>query len=452
VKNASQSGIVAVGVSGLQFTNILCEGNTLDGINLINVSSVGVNNITARGNKRHGLNIGDGSHDIVIAGGMYTSNGTGGFISQTGAGINMYSDRVATYGITIQGPMTIGSNTAVGLWISAGGATGHVSSVSVADGDTVYFDDNAESGVVVYGQTDGIIVRGRFRKSTSTSVGIVLAGYQNPSTPAGSPQNTTIVGSVFSGYDMLGAAGHPAITLSTGTLIGRFCPNDAVCSSSKFLDAAMPADIPNYIFDKKNDARLGEVVLTNPPLPVELVAFNAIARGEIVDLSWVTATETENLGFDIERSPVDHPLWSSVAFVPGNGTSSVPRQYSYVDHPPKGKFSYRLKQIDRNGAFHYSKEVTVNAESIIPANLILGNYPNPFNPATTLHFSLPAAGQVRLTVYDALGAEVTTIIDGQMEAGTHEVRWNAEKFPGGTYFYVIHVNNSYAVQRMMLLR
>ena len=83
----------------------------------------------------------------------------------------------------------------------------------------------------------------------------------------------------------------------------------------------------------------------------------------------------------------------------------------------------------------------VETASLLPKEYELSNaYPNPFNPATNIKFALPQVSNVKLTVYNILGAEVTTLFNGEMEAGYHEIRWNASadingSVSSGVYFY-----------------
>ena len=65
------------------------------------------------------------------------------------------------------------------------------------------------------------------------------------------------------------------------------------------------------------------------------------------------------------------------------------------------------------------------------------NHPNPFNPSTVINFALPEASYVRLAVYDVLGREVKTLVDGQLDTGNHQVRFDAAGLPSGTYLYRI---------------
>ena len=113
------------------------------------------------------------------------------------------------------------------------------------------------------------------------------------------------------------------------------------------------------------------------PLPVELTSFTAAANSNTADLKWNTATEVNNYGFEVQRT-VNSGSWAKVSFVAGNGTSNVPHNYSYTDKVgTAGTYSYRLKQIDHNGAFTYSQEVQVTIA--VPKVLALSqNFPDPF--------------------------------------------------------------------------
>ena len=140
-------------------------------------------------------------------------------------------------------------------------------------------------------------------------------------------------------------------------------------------------------------------------LPVELSFFSASIISSSVKLSWQTATEVNNYGFEVERqshtsTPLSLTEWEKLGFVTGNGNSNSPKTYSFVDNKiSAGKYSYRLKQIDNNGQFEYSKTIEVDLGA--PKKFELSqNYPNPFNPTTTIRFSLPEALTVKLTIYE----------------------------------------------------
>ena len=159
------------------------------------------------------------------------------------------------------------------------------------------------------------------------------------------------------------------------------------------------------------------------PLPVELTSFIALAGKNDVKLAWNTATEVNNYGFDIERRSMNNQQstinsWTKVGFVAGHGTTNAPQNYSYADNSLAfGSYSYRLKQIDHNGNFEYSKEVEAKV-TLAPNTIVLGqNHPNPFNPETNIEFAVPISGYTTLKVYNNLGEEITTLVNGNIEAG-----------------------------------
>ena len=96
--------------------------------------------------------------------------------------------------------------------------------------------------------------------------------------------------------------------------------------------------------------------------------------------------------------------WHSLGFVGGSGTTTSPRSYSFSDTKPSaGKNYYRLKQVDFNGTSEYSSTIEVDyINSPVKYNLSQ-NFPNPFNPVTTINFALPYDSHVKVTIYNALG-------------------------------------------------
>jgi len=186
-------------------------------------------------------------------------------------------------------------------------------------------------------------------------------------------------------------------------------------------------------------------------VPVELTSFNALIKNNGVSLNWITATELNNSGFEVERKS-GNTNWSKLAFIDGHGTTTSPNKYSYFDgNLLSGKYSYRLKQIDFDGSYVYSKVVETNID--LPSKFELAqNYPNPFNPNTVIAYSLPKAGHVTLKVYNALGQEVSTLVNGMVEAGNHNIKFNASGFSSGIYYYRLEADGLIAMKKMMLLK
>jgi hypothetical protein len=191
-------------------------------------------------------------------------------------------------------------------------------------------------------------------------------------------------------------------------------------------------------------------------VPVELTSFTASVNENDVTLSWETATELNNSGFDIERKSVSGE-YDKIGFVPGYGTTTERRVYSFSDaNLLAGNYTYRLKQIDYDGTFEYSDAVEV--EIVIPDVYSLHqNYPNPFNPNTNITFTLAANAQVTLKVFDILGQEVLTLINQDITAGVHTYDFDASGINSGVYFYRIEANgidgtNFTSVKKMILLK
>jgi hypothetical protein len=201
------------------------------------------------------------------------------------------------------------------------------------------------------------------------------------------------------------------------------------------------------------------LTVTNSIVPVELVSFSESINGNAVNLNWSTSTETNNSGFSIERkqiyssqSTVNNKEWNERGFITGHGTTTETQSYSFIDENLSGgKYVYRLKQIDFDGTFEYSKEVEVVVN--VPEKFELSqNYPNPFNPSTKIKYQIAASNPVRLKVYDILGNEVATLVNEIQSTGNYEVTFDASSLSSGTYFYKLQAGSFVETKKMMLLR
>jgi V8-like Glu-specific endopeptidase len=189
-------------------------------------------------------------------------------------------------------------------------------------------------------------------------------------------------------------------------------------------------------------------------VPVELSSFNASVVDGVVELSWITATETNNQGFEIQKSYGGD--FESVDFVDGNGTTTEPNAYSYSDkNLSVGTCVYRLKQIDFDGTFSYSK--TIEVEIASPSSFALEqNFPNPFNPSTVINYQLPFGNNVTLKVYDILGNEVAVLVDEYKPAGEYEVEFGVSsgisELVSGIYFYQLRAGDFIQTKKMLLVK
>ncbi len=175
-------------------------------------------------------------------------------------------------------------------------------------------------------------------------------------------------------------------------------------------------------------------------LPIQLLTFSAQPLSTGIRLEWATATELDNYGFDIERRAVSslsatRSEWRSIGFVTGAGTTSTVQQYTFRDPAPLlGRAAYRLRQIDRTGAYAYSGEVEVE-NSIVPADpMALRTYPNPFNPSTTVEFVSSNDGLATIRVFNLLGQQVDVLFEGELTSGAALRRtFDAKQLPSGIY-------------------
>jgi hypothetical protein len=199
------------------------------------------------------------------------------------------------------------------------------------------------------------------------------------------------------------------------------------------------------------DYNFDNITFNAAALPVELTTFTAISGQNGINLEWQTATETNNQGFEIERNI--NSSWLEIGFIAGNGTSVTKNSYSFIDKNPVGDtIHYRLKQIDNNGNFNYSKEIIVVA-NIVPNNYSLSqNYPNPFNPSTTINYRIAKADKVVLKIYDLLGKEVSTLVNENKSSGSYSVIFNAGNMPSGIYVYELRTSRFVSRNKMMLLK
>ncbi len=178
---------------------------------------------------------------------------------------------------------------------------------------------------------------------------------------------------------------------------------------------------------------IGQVV------PVELSSFTASVHDRIVTLRWRTESEVNNAGFEVQPSR-DGEEFTTSAFVPGSGTTLLPREYVHQEPIDEPRY-YRLKQVDHDGSFAYSP--VVQAVPAAPDGIELAqSFPNPTADATTIPFSIAQQSEVSVTIYDLLGTPVKTIVSGTMPGGTHSVTWDGrdargERVVPGVYMYTL---------------
>ncbi len=244
-------------------------------------------------------------------------------------------------------------------------------------------------------------------------------------------------------------------------------------SSNKdnYIDPGTSGLMLNYRFDESSgstaadatsndyDGTLhGNALFSSTPLPVELSSFAAAVEGRTVTLRWSTASEQNNLGFEVERrtagdGAVMSEEWRNAGFTEGHGTSNAPRSYSFVDRTAHGVVRYRLKQLDRDGNFTYSPEVEVTVGGAPSMFALEQNYPNPFNPSTSISFTLQVPGFTTLTIFDAVGREVAVLLNEHLEAGVlHQRTFDASGLASGTYYARLVSSGEYRTRKLFLVK
>lgn len=208
-------------------------------------------------------------------------------------------------------------------------------------------------------------------------------------------------------------------------------------SAEDYPEGFYSMDVVINSTDPINSEVIVPVSMEIATIPVELTSFAVSSERNNILLTWSTATETNNSGFQIERKLNGTSDWKTVSFVSGKGTTTERTTYTYQDKGVAvGKYSYRLKQIDFDGTFDYSS--IVEADVTTPDEYTLyQNYPNPFNPSTAIEYSLPEKSNVTISIYSAIGELVMTLVNGVVDAGYQKAVFNANGLTSGTYIYQI---------------
>ncbi|MBN1996348.1 T9SS type A sorting domain-containing protein [candidate division KSB1 bacterium] len=198
-------------------------------------------------------------------------------------------------------------------------------------------------------------------------------------------------------------------------------------------------------------------------LPVELSTFSATPQTGSIRLNWTTASEQNNLGFNIYRSK-DEEKFEKIngELIRGAGTSSDQHNYSFVDNriQESGVFYYKLEQKDINGFTEWHGPISVELDEsfLVPTEFILSqNYPNPFNPKTIIRYGLAAPTHVKLEIYNMRGQVIATLVNAYQPAGFYEQIWNAVsdlgyRMPSGIYFYKLHSEHFTNIKKMILAK
>lgn len=221
------------------------------------------------------------------------------------------------------------------------------------------------------------------------------------------------------------------------------------------LNLGTGTDVCSSVFGNISGNVTGTGTSCTQAMPVELMNFSSAVSKTGVTLSWRTASELNNLGFEIHRSENgNRSVWHKIGFVNGSGTKSTPTNYTFSDTKLKtGKYYYRIRQIDINGNMQYYE--LSNFAEILPPNKfeLMQNYPNPFNPSTKINFYIASDTRVSLNIYDVTGKLVNTLINNKLlKADYYTCDFNASTLASGIYFYRLVTEKFTETKKMVVLK
>ncbi len=147
------------------------------------------------------------------------------------------------------------------------------------------------------------------------------------------------------------------------------------------------------------------------------------------------------------------------SFIAGHGTTNEPHDYTFTDNnAPRGSLQYRLKQVDLDGTIHFTEPINVSSptsvKEVAPIEFALRqNYLNPFNPETSIKFSVEQTGRATLEIFNLLGQKVATLFDDVVEAGYYQtVRFSGSNLASGMYLYRLQSGKKSDLKKFMLLK
>ena len=194
-----------------------------------------------------------------------------------------------------------------------------------------------------------------------------------------------------------------------------------------------------------------------PPLPVEMAGFDAVQNDNSVELTWQTASETNNAGFRVQHRAPNAESWNGLGFVEseasgGTTTESVSYRYAVDRELEAGTHRFRLKQKDLGGSASFSDVVTVDV-TMDGALSLSAPVPNPVTETATISFGVREATETTMSVYNVLGQRVKTLYQGTPQAGEmNEVTFDANAMPSGVYFVRMRADGQTRTERLTVVR
>jgi len=214
-----------------------------------------------------------------------------------------------------------------------------------------------------------------------------------------------------------------------------------------------------------NNTEVTSTDLIDTSLPVELAFFNAgTYKGQMI-LKWATESETENQGFRLDRRKSGTDEWKFLADhtkdsnLEGQGSTSARTDYTYYDKTAKPgvSYDYRLSDIPYTAAYKSNYVVLEDIEFRIEKFALHKNYPNPFNPSTTIAYELPDNSDVQIKIVDVNGRDIQSWSNYSQEKGYHELVWAGvdrygKPVSAGLYLLTVQAGNDLQTRKLLLLK
>jgi len=483
--SGNNDGFSPIGSATTAFTsNYDGQGFTIDGLNIDRSST---DNIGLFGNT-NGATLSDlGVTNVDITGQKYTAALVGRF-ENSGTMTECYSSGAITANGTWSGGL-VGNNTSS---ITRSYSSCNVTTSGEQSGGFVgqnYHNGNISDSYCT-GSVSGVLRTGGFVGYSSLSPANISRCYSTGNVEASgsytggfcgqrNPSNGSIISNCFydsvsSGQGFTTDGGFPKSTsqmkdYATFTTAGWDFVSETDNGSNNYWDADQGATINNgyMILAWQEGADIS--------LPVELSAFVAQSKSGVVSLSWTTSSEIENLGFTIERCALSSraesrdEMWTTISSyktnpeLAGQGSTSRETLYAYTDNDVSvgEEYEYRLSDVDYQGKLTQHESITVivrdNGSDAKPGTFkVLSVYPNPFNPSTTLSYTLEQDMQVAISVVDLRGRTVRTMTNSHQLAGDYSFEWDGNSNQGlqmnsGIYFFNIQGPNFHQAIKMVKL-
>ncbi len=317
--------------------------------------------------------------------------------------------------------------------------------------------------------------------STLNSVTVALGGTYDASDLASTPFQ--IYAASSNNFGSASALGSSVADPGSGSDVTFSSLSDAIPASTRYYwvtadisASATGDDTMNGSVDASGDLSITTGTLggsssygklnagDDASLPVDLSSFSARCEGKTIVLEWTTESETNNLGFILERS-LDHNIWTTIASfqthdeLKGQGNTSSSAEYTFTDSEvePEATYAYRLSDVSFDGDVNVYASLSVTVDALPKATDMEKAFPNPFNPQTYIAYHLAENTDVEIAVFDVQGRQIKTLHSGNQLAGNYHVYWNATdnaggKVPTGTYIIQMRTENIQKIQKVMLIK